>query len=156
MEINITQFYNDANPATYSASVAELGENAGRITWDNAMGAPVLLDTTDKLEAMRAWARASGAWSDVELAAWLCMVIVINRYAGLIWAVFYGRKITARRKVFNNAVFSQGARCRNGTEDAQMITAGYNKLQARAARYFWHPAKFARLTNMLMARGMTC
>lgn len=70
MEINITQFYNDANPTTYSASVAELGQDAGRITWDNAMGAPVLLDTPDKLEAMRAWARASGAWNADEIAAW--------------------------------------------------------------------------------------
>lgn len=70
MEINITQFYNDANPATYSASMAELGDNAGRITWNNAMGAPALLDTPDKLEAMRAWAKSSGGWDDAEIAAW--------------------------------------------------------------------------------------
>ena len=74
MEINITQFYNDANPATYSASVAELGDNAGRITWDNAVQrsalGSMLLDTPDKLEAMRAWAKSSGGWNDAEIAAW--------------------------------------------------------------------------------------
>ena len=70
MEINITQFYNDANPATYSASVAELGDNAGRITWDNALGAPVLLDTPDKLGAMRAWAIGMGAWESAWVNAW--------------------------------------------------------------------------------------
>jgi hypothetical protein len=74
MEINITQFYNDANPATYSASVAELGNNAGRITWNNAVQrsalGSMLLDTPDKLEAMRAWARSGGGWDDAEIAAW--------------------------------------------------------------------------------------
>lgn len=71
MEINITQFYNGANPTTYSASCAELGDNAGRITWDAAMGADfLLLDSPEKLDAMRAWARSSGGWDDAEIAAW--------------------------------------------------------------------------------------
>lgn len=74
MEINITQFYNDANPATYSASVVELGDNAGRITWDNAVQrsalGSMLLDTPEKLEATRAWARATGAWESAWVNAW--------------------------------------------------------------------------------------
>lgn len=74
MEINITLFYNTANPATYSASAAELGDNAGRITWDNAVQrstlGSMLLDTPDKLEAMRKWAVSTGAWSAKEVTNW--------------------------------------------------------------------------------------
>lgn len=71
MEINITQFYNEANPANYSASVVELGQDAGIITWQAAKEADfMLLDTAEKLEAMRAWARSSGGWNEAEIAAW--------------------------------------------------------------------------------------
>lgn len=38
MEINIiTEFYNNADPAMYSGSIAELGNDAGQRTWDNAL-----------------------------------------------------------------------------------------------------------------------
>jgi len=75
MEINITQFFNDCEPGSYSASCLELGANAGNITWGNAMQAAAyrttaLLDTAEKLQAMRNWARSSGGWNDVEIAAW--------------------------------------------------------------------------------------
>jgi hypothetical protein len=71
MEINITEFYTVADPATYSASKAELGDNAGAITWNAAKEADFnLLDNADKLDAMRAWARASGGWDAAEIAAW--------------------------------------------------------------------------------------
>lgn len=71
MEINITQFYNTADPATYSASAAELGDNAGAVTWQAAKDADfVLLDSADKLQAMRAWARSSGGWNAAEIATW--------------------------------------------------------------------------------------
>lgn len=70
MEINISAYY-DANPAMYSGSVAELGDNAGKITWNNAKESGyTLLDTADKLEAMRKWALSSGGWNDEEIAAW--------------------------------------------------------------------------------------
>jgi hypothetical protein len=71
MEINITQFFNDCNPCNYSASVMELGQNAGKVTWNNALYADLtLLDTPEKLQAMRDWARASGGWNTEEIAAW--------------------------------------------------------------------------------------
>lgn len=71
MEINVTKFYKYADPATYSASAAELGDNAGRITWQAAKDADFnLLDSADKLQAMREWAKSAGAWSDAEIAAW--------------------------------------------------------------------------------------
>jgi hypothetical protein len=56
-----------------SHSRAEGGENAGRNTW-NASKAQAketpLLNTEDKLEAMRDFARSSGGWTREEIAAW--------------------------------------------------------------------------------------
>lgn len=70
MEINISKFMR-ADPAMYSGSVAELGDNAGKITWNNAKESGyTLLDTPDKLEAMRKWALSSGGWDAEEIAAW--------------------------------------------------------------------------------------
>ena len=56
-----------------SGSKMELGDNAGRITWNNskAYGAehPLLADD-DARDAARAHFRAYGAWSEEEIAAW--------------------------------------------------------------------------------------
>jgi hypothetical protein len=56
-----------------SHSRAEGGENAGRNTW-NASKAQAketpLLDTEEKLEAMRDFALSSGGWTREEIAAW--------------------------------------------------------------------------------------
>lgn len=47
------------------------GDNAARITWQAAKDADfLLLDSPDKLEAMRAWAKSSGGWGAEEIAAW--------------------------------------------------------------------------------------
>lgn len=71
MEINISAFYNEANPMDFSASIAEIGNDAGKITWNNAKESGFnLLDTADKLAAMRKWAKSSGGWNDEEIAAW--------------------------------------------------------------------------------------
>jgi len=70
MELNITAFYNYAQPENYSASVAEIGENAGSITWHNACEADFnLLDTEEKREAFRQYIKGFGAWDDAEIAA---------------------------------------------------------------------------------------
>lgn len=73
MELEITKFFNAAKPRNYSASVAELGRDAGAITWANACeDAPAfdLLNSDEKREAARAFVRTLGAWSDDEIAAW--------------------------------------------------------------------------------------
>ncbi len=74
MELNITDFFNSARPAYYSASAMELGEDAGRITWENSMEVAedwaAWLDTEDKREEFRAYVRTFGAWDDAEIAAW--------------------------------------------------------------------------------------
>lgn len=73
MEINITTFFNNAAPMDYSASVAEIGRNAGADTWNAAKeDAPdyLMLDDADKLDAFRAYVKGFGAWDDAEIAAW--------------------------------------------------------------------------------------
>lgn len=95
MELNITEFFNNAAPMDYSASVAEIGADAGRSTWRAAVeDAPdwPLLDTDEKREAFRDHIRGFGAWDDVEIKAWsnreltaLCMQMIAGdiREAGL-------------------------------------------------------------------------
>lgn len=73
MEINITRFFNDASPMDYSASVAEIGRDAGPDTWRAAVEAfddYVLLTTDEERAAMRAYAKEFGAWTEEAIAAW--------------------------------------------------------------------------------------
>ena len=73
IDIDITHFVTNTHPRDYSASVAEIGANAGRITWNNAVeDAPDynLLDTDDKREEFRTHVKGFGAWSEKEIAAW--------------------------------------------------------------------------------------
>lgn len=73
MELNITSFFNACAPRDYSASVAEIGQNAGADTWRAAVddsAEQCILDTEKKREAFRNFVRGAGAWSDEEIAAW--------------------------------------------------------------------------------------
>lgn len=73
MEIDITDFFNECAPMDYSASRMELGQDAGRITWNAALGdAPdyPLLDTEEKRAAFRGHVREFGAWEDAEIDGW--------------------------------------------------------------------------------------
>ena len=71
MELDITEFFNSCVPKHYSASVAELGNDAGTITWQNALDRDAgLLDTEEKRDAFKAYIRGFGAWDDEEIAAW--------------------------------------------------------------------------------------
>jgi hypothetical protein len=73
MELDITDFYTYAQPEEYAASVAEIGENAGSITWHNACNADFnLLNTDDKRQAFRDYIKGFGAWDDEEIAAFTC------------------------------------------------------------------------------------
>lgn len=74
MEIEITSLL-EMDCFNLAHSMAEGGENAGRNTWNASKKAaaemrPPLLDTEEKLEAMRDFARASGGWTREEIAAW--------------------------------------------------------------------------------------
>lgn len=73
MEIDITRFVREACPRDYSASIAEIGNNAGADTWraalDDAEDYP-FLDSDDAREAFREYVRGFGAWDEGEIAAW--------------------------------------------------------------------------------------
>lgn len=73
MELDITTFVMQAAPMDYSASVAEIGANAGQDTWnaacDDSEDYPIL-DNDDKREAFRRFVRSSGGWTADEIVAW--------------------------------------------------------------------------------------
>jgi len=73
MELDITRFFTEADPFTYSHSRMEAGDNACRNTWDSAVAdAPEWnhLDTEEKREAFRDYVKGFGAWTVEEIAAW--------------------------------------------------------------------------------------
>lgn len=71
MELNITEFFNNADVFNYSASVAEIGNNAGIATWQNACNADfVLLNNDEERDNFRQHVKGFGAWDDEEIAAW--------------------------------------------------------------------------------------
>lgn len=72
MELDITEFFNNAAPMDYSASVAEIGAGAGNATWQTACNDSAeycILDNPAKLEAAREFFGEFGAWSEEELKA---------------------------------------------------------------------------------------
>lgn len=72
-ELDITEFFNNAAPMDYSASVAEIGNNAGRDTWNAACEDSTeynILNNDEKRELFREFVRCFGAWDDSEIAAW--------------------------------------------------------------------------------------
>ena len=74
MELDITGFFLGCdNPQQYSASVAEYGDRAGQLTWDNARrdaDAHPLLQTTEEIAAAQKYFAGMGAWSDHEVRQW--------------------------------------------------------------------------------------
>lgn len=73
MELEITEFFNSCAPMDFSASVAEIGADAGPSTWRAAVEEStdsLILDTEEKREAFRDFVRSAGAWSDDEIKAW--------------------------------------------------------------------------------------
>lgn len=74
MEIDVTHMIEaqDDMPML-SGSIAELGANASKITWDNSVAfgkEQPLLKTDEERDAARAHFKEYGAWSDEEIAAW--------------------------------------------------------------------------------------
>lgn len=79
MELNVTHIvrrFIDGNPSASlcSGSRAELGDNAGEITWRNSVTTgstiPDFLTAEDEKQAVRDHFREYGAWTDEEIAAW--------------------------------------------------------------------------------------
>jgi hypothetical protein len=78
MELNVTQIvaaHLDGNPPAHlcSGSMAELGNDAGRVTWDNSCDLadrlPGFLETEDALQEVRDHIKSYGAWDEEEIAA---------------------------------------------------------------------------------------
>jgi hypothetical protein len=74
MDINITHMVDDSDDMPMlSGSRAELGSDAGRITWRNAVAyakeQPLLRTAEQRTEARR-WLKGFGAWSTTEIGAW--------------------------------------------------------------------------------------
>lgn len=77
---------NMRDPATYSASAAELGQDAGRITWAAACeDARGLFGDAFNRESFNAYFSGFGAWTDEELAAHTdeeCAALMLQFIAG--------------------------------------------------------------------------
>ena len=73
MELNITRFFKEASPMDYSASVAEIGNDAARSTWQAAVDDSddyPMLDSDEKREEFRRYVKGFGAWTEDEIRAW--------------------------------------------------------------------------------------
>jgi hypothetical protein len=68
--------FESIEPGLVSGSRAELGPNAGRITWKNALRVAadwprwLVSDLYAAIEASESWARESGGWTRDEIAEW--------------------------------------------------------------------------------------
>ena len=72
MDIDVTDFLASTDCDMLSGSVAELGPNAGQITWTNSIEASKgfnPLPDGDALQEFREWLKPWGAWDDAEIAA---------------------------------------------------------------------------------------
>ena len=73
MEINITDFFYTGQAHLYSASKVELGEDAGKLTWLNALAYANkhrMLETEEQLEAFMAFVKDTGGWTQEEISHW--------------------------------------------------------------------------------------
>jgi hypothetical protein len=74
MELNISHMMQDADDMpTLSGSQAELGKDAGKITWGNSLAYAEqhrLLTDEDMRDKAKAYFKGFGAWSAEEIAAW--------------------------------------------------------------------------------------
>lgn len=73
---NVTKMFETHEPCCVSGSQAELGMDAGKYTWNNAKEIArnheewLLSDLEEACEAMRDWAKSTGAWDDEEIEDW--------------------------------------------------------------------------------------
>ena len=72
MELNITRYFEENDPYYMSGSIANLGSNVGRITWENSCNASdgALLTTEEMRQNARDWFGDAGAWDEEEINTW--------------------------------------------------------------------------------------
>jgi len=72
-EIDITDFFNNECPRDFSASIAEIGKDAGMYTWQAAKESAVdydFLDNAEKVDNFKKYIAGFGAWTTEEVDAW--------------------------------------------------------------------------------------
>ena len=72
-EIDVTPLFASPgfDPRNCCNSVANLGQNAGKLTWQASQrAASALVLSPEQLEAFRDFVRSSGGWTREEIAAW--------------------------------------------------------------------------------------
>jgi hypothetical protein len=70
MEIDVTQFIQSGSMMDYSASVAEIGADAGRVTWGASVEASEefnFLPDADALQHFREWLKPWVGWTEEEI-----------------------------------------------------------------------------------------
>lgn len=76
IKANVSKMFADIEPWVVSNSVANLGPDAGRITWENAQTVAgsweewLVSDLENAIDEVEAWALNTGGWSEEEIAAW--------------------------------------------------------------------------------------
>ncbi len=73
MDIEVTRYVEDVGHYYISASPAELGPHAARLTWDNANAQALswnLLDDDEKRSEFKDYVQSFGAWSRSEIDGW--------------------------------------------------------------------------------------
>jgi hypothetical protein len=73
MELKITHMMKDADEMCFlSGSIAELGDNAGNLTWENSQryAKEHALLSAEQIEEVRNYFQSYGAWNDEEIASW--------------------------------------------------------------------------------------
>lgn len=90
IRINLTKMFSQFDPRDCSASVMELGEKAGEITYKHARDiakkrSSWLVSEPPPLAALREWLGDFGAWDDEEIAKWPprdCWAVFVQMIAG--------------------------------------------------------------------------
>lgn len=76
IKANITRMFETEDPFYCSNNQITLGEDAGRVTWENATKAArnfkewLTTPVEDAAEAVKSWARDTGAWDDADIEKW--------------------------------------------------------------------------------------
>jgi hypothetical protein len=90
IKANVSEMFATREPWDCSNSQANLGDQAGRLTWQCALEVAeradkwLLSDRVEACESMQNWARETGGWDREEIAAWSdeeCLALFVQNVA---------------------------------------------------------------------------
>jgi hypothetical protein len=70
LEIEVTKFVKQEDPNEYSNSVANMGKDAARITWQNAQDCDHSFVTEENKQEFVDYFKEFGAWTEEEMQEW--------------------------------------------------------------------------------------